>query len=409
MKFEGRAQGGSERGDVFEHQPVIGRPVQGADSRTPNTVMKMGDAGLEFDPAVSVSSVRARNVVGFQYGVNNLQLIAYSYDIEGPPTNFEATLARAGVRAALKELALAPDDRGLQQRADAKLANRPWLTGRPAADVAIDKAVVHTSEGGSAGRPVIDAYLFIQDCTGVQVANGGVQRIYHTFVVVPSVDEAQLLHDDPDLRRELIRYVCPAKDDEPDGVALRQQFAESLEGAVWRAPGLKTEGDLIDMRGKASVAVAGGYGVAVGYGGKQRSSVDIKVIVADELPAVDRYEFGGADAPAAGPEAPSHGLTYKVKNSRFGVDLAAGDPAQELARQAIEEGWRAAEERLRAITDSIRTSDWKKNRVSRPPVATGGATDASSPNELRRTWDCQLARCVLHCTAETGCKIHEVK
>jgi len=122
----------------------------------------------------------------------------------------------------------------------------------------------------------------VDGCEGVQIAKGGAQRNYFAYLVTSGLDEAQLLHDQPELRAELLDFLCPCDGESDDG-SLRQRFAEALEASLLEVPGLRIRGDLIDLHGKSSVEVRGGSGVSVGLDGRQTNTVNVKVDISGSL------------------------------------------------------------------------------------------------------------------------------
>lgn len=217
-------------------------------------------------------AITARNVRGLQIGTRNLQVNSYEYQVDRPNIDFATVLSRAAVREALKALSQNPNNVNLQRKADKLLASGPLLRKQP--DLCVERSEVGNEQRSS----VIDAFVFVENSTGVQIGDRATQRNRFLYVVAPTMDAAQLLADDPNVRSAVIDCVC-SPNEAATGDVFRDKLEASLEFAVLNSPDIRTTGDLIRPSRNGIVDVNGGDGVSIGKKGRQRNEVHAVVVV----------------------------------------------------------------------------------------------------------------------------------
>lgn len=226
----------------------------------------------EGESAYGACRITARHVRGLQIGTGNEQFNTYEYEVERPNIDFATVLSRADVREALKALSADPDNSDLQRNADRSLASGPMFREQP-------KLCVEQSEMSSDQQArVFDAFIFVENCTGVQVGDDATQKNRFLYVVAPTLDAAQLLADDPSVRSAIIDCVCSTNEDGSEDV-LKDELAAALEAAVLNSPDIRTAGDSISLPTHGRVDIANKDGVQVGRQGQQQNNACAMVVI----------------------------------------------------------------------------------------------------------------------------------
>lgn len=236
-------------------------------------------------PAESVR-ISARNVRGLQVGHHNMQVNSFEYEVEKIDLNLESFLSRAGVREALANFARQPERQDLRREADRVLGQKPFW--RAATELKVEPAVL----AESTSERMIDALLFVENSSGVQVGNHSTQDNKFLYVVASSVDAAQLLADDSELRASVLDCVCGE-----GSVGLRHELTEALESAILESPDIRIRGEFIRLPKAGQVQIDGSDGVSVGNSNRQHNSVTARIVVPGALVgSVESFQVESEDS-----------------------------------------------------------------------------------------------------------------
>lgn len=219
------------------------------------------------------SYVSARSVRGLQVGTGNFQLNHFEYRVENCDINLGAVLSGHAVQQQLRLLAADPNNLELRRGADALLRRGRFFSRAPRHRVTT-RTITTTQDEST--DDVFETFLFVQDSSGVQIADGGRQENYFFYVIAPSIDASDLLRSDAELRSSLIDQVCTSST-VARSTDFHQRLSSAMEYAVLNLPDLRTSGTLVDLRKRSHVNINDEDGVSIGVRGRQRNDVSAEV------------------------------------------------------------------------------------------------------------------------------------
>lgn len=394
----------------------VGIPIPRPDSFGPRNEVDANPSRHE-DLRLSFPTIRAKGVDGLQLGNGNLQVNVRRYQLEAPALDFKKTLARKDVRIALRDYSANPDDAKLYRRADQAVAKSP-IMGAGTHDLGLDLEQTKVRYK-PVPRAASEAYVFIEECRGVQSATGGIQYNHHLCVATPTINEVRLLRDSPELRHELIAHACGTA---ADGL-LRARIADSLKEACLAVPGIGDTGAKIDFDGTRSVEVEGGDGATIGNGVRQENSFEVIVLVehlnvgTDGMHDAPRYDPIGVPAsamPSVRPISPAADLLSNRVEPFPERKSAEQHTAEEIvARLARLAHFRSIEQATRAVLGNTeykgnppnisKNSDADAGESLQPSTLRAGSTERAS--ELR----CKLSMCFSNCSPQGLCFLRELE